>query len=213
MNTDQKNLFGLTEKEVIERRERDGYNLLSPPKRVSPWILYLEKFKDPVIRILILAAFLSLIISILENQYAETIGIITAILLATGIGFFFEYNAKRKFDLLNTINDDTLVKVTRSGQVCEIPRKDIVVDDIVILGTGDEIPADGTLLKAVSMQINESSLTGEPIVNKTIYEDRFDKEATYASNRLLRSTTVVEGYGTMVVTAVGDNTEIGHARR
>jgi len=213
MNTDQKNLVGLTEKEVVESRERYGSNLLSPPKRISPWILYLEKFKDPVIRILILAAFLSLIISIIENQYAETIGIITAILLATGIGFFFEYNAKRKFDLLNTINDDALVKVTRSGQVCEIPRKDIVVDDIVILGTGDEIPADGTLLKAVSIQVNESSLTGEPVVNKTIYEDRFDKEATYASNRVLRSTTVVEGYGTMIVTAIGDNTEIGHVAR
>ena len=169
MDKDQKNLFGLTEKEVLDRRQKFGDNLLSPPKRISPWILYFEKFKDPVIRILIFAALLSLVISIIEDQYAETIGIIAAILLATGIGFIFEYNAKRKFDLLNTINDDTLVKVTRGGQVCEVPRKDIVVDDIVILGTGDEVPADGTLLKAVSVQVNESSLTGEPVVNKTIY--------------------------------------------
>ncbi len=213
MNIDKKNLLGLTEEEVTERRQKFGDNLLSPPKRVSPWILYLEKFKDPVIRILIFAAFLSLIISIIENQYAETIGIIAAILLATGIGFIFEYNAKRKFDLLNTINDDTLVKVMRSGQVHEIPRKDIVVDDIVILGTGDEVPADGTLIKAVSMQVNESSLTGEPVVSKTIYEELFDKEATYASNKVMRSTTLVEGYGTMIVTAVGDDTEIGHVAR
>jgi Ca2+-transporting ATPase len=213
MDKDQKNLFGLTEKEVLDRRQKFGDNLLSPPKRISPWILYFEKFKDPVIRILIFAALLSLVISIIEDQYAETIGIIAAILLATGIGFIFEYNAKRKFDLLNTINDDTLVKVTRGGQVCEVPRKDIVVDDIVILGTGDEVPADGTLLKAVSVQVNESSLTGEPVVNKTIYEDRFDKEATYASNRMMRGTTVVEGYATMIVTEVGDNTEIGHVAR
>src|SRR5574344_412893 len=213
MDIDKKNLLGLTEEEVTERRQKFGDNLLSPPKRVSPWILYLEKFKDPVIEILIVASILSLVISIIEDQYAETIGIIAAILLATGIGFIFEYNAKRKFDLLNTINDDTLVKVTRGGQVCEVPRKDIVVDDIVILGTGDEVPADGTLLKAVSGQVNESSLTGEPVVGKTIYEELFDKEATYPSNLVMRSTTVVEGYGTMIVTAVGDSTEIGHVAK
>lgn len=210
MDISKSDLFGLTEEEVLDHRQKYGDNLLSPPKRISPWILYLEKFKDPVIRILIVAALLSLIISIIENQYIETIGIIAAILLATGIGFVFEYNAKRRFNLLNTINDDTPIKVMRSGRVCEIPRKDIVVDDIVMISTGDEIPADGTLLKAVSLQVNESSLTGEPVANKTVYEERFDKKATYASNKVMRGTTVVEGYATMIVTAVGDDTEMGH---
>jgi len=210
---DKENILGLSEEEVQESRAKHGNNLLTPPKRVSPWRLYWEKFKDPVIRILIVAAFLSLIVSILENQYAETIGIIAAILLATGIGFIFEYNAKRKFDLLNTVNDDLNVKVMRNGQVHEVPRKEIVVGDIVLLETGDEVPADGILLKAVSMQVNESTLTGEPIVNKTIYEELFDKEATYPSNGVMRSTTVAEGYGIMHVTAVGDATEIGHVSK
>lgn len=211
-NHDQ-NLLGLTDEEVLRSRREHGVNLLTPPKRVSPWKLYFEKFKDPVIRILLFAAFLSLIISVIENQYAETIGIIVAILLATGIGFVFEYDAKRKFDLLNTVNDELSVKVMRNGSVHEIPRKDVVKGDIVMLETGDEVPADGTLLKTVSMQVNESMLTGEPIVNKTTYPERFDKEATYASNRAMRGTTIVEGYGTMRVIAVGDATEIGHVAR
>jgi Ca2+-transporting ATPase len=210
---DNENLLGLTELEVNERRQKYGRNLLTPPKRVPWWKLYLEKFNDPVIRILVVAAFLSLIISILEDQYAETIGIIAAILLATGVSFTFEYKAKKRFDLLNTVNDDMSVKVMRGGLVHEVPRKDIVVGDIVLLETGDEIPADGLLLKSVSLQVDESSLTGEPIVGKTTYKERFDAEATYPSNRLLRGTTIVEGYGTMRVDAVGDNTEIGHVAR
>jgi Ca2+-transporting ATPase len=207
------NMFGLTDAEVEESRRAHGNNLLSPPKRVSPWILYLEKFKDPVIRILIIAALLSLVISIIEDQYAETIGIILAILLATGVGFVFEYKAKRKFDLLNQVNDVAPVKVMRCGQIHEISRRDVVVGDLVMLETGDEIPADGILMKSVSLQVNESTLTGEPVVSKTTYEECFDKEATYPSNHLMRGTTIVEGYGTMRVIAVGDGTEIGHVAR
>ena len=180
---------GLTDDEVRKSRTEHGVNLLTPPKRPSLWKLYLEKFEDPVVRVLLVAAFFSLIISIVENEYAETIGIIAAILLATGIGFFFEYDANKKFDLLNAVNEETLVKVIRNGHVQEVPRKDVVVGDIVILETGEEIPADGELLEAVSLQINESNLTGEPVVTKTTVEADFDEEATYASNRVTVSYT------------------------
>ena len=183
---------GLTNDEVLQSREKNGVNLLTPPKRPSLWKLYLEKFEDPVVRVLLVAAVFSLIISIIENEYAETIGIIAAILLATGIGFFFEYDANKKFDLLNAVNEETLVKVIRNGHVQEIPRKDVVVDDIIILETGEEIPADGQLLEAISLQVNESNLTGEPVINKTVIEADFDEEATYASNLVMRGTTVVD---------------------
>ena len=204
---------GLTDDEVRKSRTEHGVNLLTPPKRPSLWKLYLEKFEDPVVRVLLVAAFFSLIISIVENEYAETIGIIAAILLATGIGFFFEYDANKKFDLLNAVNEETLVKVIRNGHVQEVPRKDVVVGDIVILETGEEIPADGELLEAVSLQINESNLTGEPVVTKTTVEADFDEEATYASNRVMRGTTVVDGHGVMRVEFVGDATEIGKVAR
>ena len=204
---------GLTDAEVNESRARHGVNLLTPPKRPSLWKLYLEKFEDPVVRVLLVAALLSLIISIVENEYAETIGIIAAILLATGIGFFFEYDANRKFDLLNAVSEETLVKVMRNGHIHEIPRKDVVVGDVVLLETGEEVPADGELLEAVSLQVNESNLTGEPMVNKTVVEADFDAEATYASNRVLRGTTVMDGHGVMRVDAVGDATEIGKVAR
>ena len=204
---------GLTDDEVRKSRTEHGVNLLTPPKRPSLWKLYLEKFEDPVVRVLLVAAFFSLIISIVENEYAETIGIIAAILLATGIGFFFEYDANKKFDLLNAVNEETLIKVIRNGHVQEVPRKDVVVGDIVILETGEEIPADGELLEAVSLQINESNLTGEPVVTKTTVEADFDEEATYASNRVMRGTTVVDGHGVMRVEFVGDATEIGKVAR
>lgn len=204
---------GLTDEQVRKSRNEHGANLLTPPKRPSLWKLYLEKFEDPVVRVLLVAALFSLVISILENEYAETIGIIAAILLATGIGFFFEYDAGKKFDLLNTVNEETLVKVIRNGRVQEIPRKDVVVGDIVVLETGEEVPADGELLEAISLQVNESNLTGEPVVTKTTVEADFDEEATYASNRVLRGTTVVDGHGTMRVEAVGDATEIGKVAR
>ena len=135
--------LGLTDQEVLQSREKHGVNLLTPPKRPSLLKLYLEKFEDPVVRVLLVAAVFSLIISIIENEYAETIGIIAAILLATGIGFYFEYDANKKFELLNAVNEETLVKVIRNGRIQEIPRKDVVVGDIVVLETGEEIPADG----------------------------------------------------------------------
>ena len=204
---------GLTDDEVLQSREKNGVNLLTPPKRPSLWKLYLEKFEDPVVRVLLVAAVFSLIISIIENEYAETIGIIAAILLATGIGFFFEYDANKKFDLLNAVNEETLVKVIRNGHVQEIPRKDVVVDDIIILETGEEIPADGQLLEAISLQVNESNLTGELMVNKTVNEELFDDEATYPSNTVMRGTTVVDGHGMMRVEHVGDATEIGKVAR
>ena len=190
MSTNKNDYYhlGLTDDEVLQSREKNGINLLTPPKRPSLWKLYLEKFEDPVVRVLLVAAVFSLIISIIENEYAETIGIIAAILLATGIGFFFEYDASKKFDLLNAVNEETLVKVIRNGRVQEIPRKDIVVGDIVILETGEEIPADGELLEAISLQVNESNLTGEPVINKTTVEADFDEEATYASNLVMRGT-------------------------
>ena len=204
---------GLTDEEVLRSRERYGTNLLTPPKRPSLWKLYLEKFEDPVVRVLLFAAILSLGISVIENEYAETIGIIAAVLLATGIGFYFEYDANRKFDLLNAVNEDTQVKVIRNGRVQEVARKNVVVGDIVVLETGEEIPADGELLEAISLQVNESNLTGEPVVDKTIVEADFDQEATYASNRVMRGTTVVDGHGVMRVLAVGDETEIGKVAR
>ena len=215
MSTNKNDYYhlGLTDDEVLQSREKNGINLLTPPKRPSLWKLYLEKFEDPVVRVLLVAAVFSLIISIIENEYAETIGIIAAILLATGIGFFFEYDASKKFDLLNAVNEETLVKVIRNGRVQEIPRKDIVVGDIVILETGEEIPADGELLEAISLQVNESNLTGEPVINKTTVEADFDEEATYASNLVMRGTTVVDGHGTMRVLHVGDATEIGKVAR
>ena len=204
---------GLTDEEVRQSRAQHGVNLMTPPKRPSMWKLYLEKFQDPVVKVLLVAAFFSLVISIVENEYAETIGIIAAILLATGIGFFFEYDANKKFDLLNQVNEETKVKVIRNGHVQEVPRKDVVVGDIVVLETGEEVPADGQLFEAISLQVNESNLTGEPVVSKTTVEADFDEDATYASNRVLRGTTVVDGHGSMCVDAVGDATEIGKVAR
>ena len=215
MNTMKENYYhvGLTDEEVRKSRAEHGVNLMTPPKRPSMWKLYLEKFQDPVVKVLLVAAFFSLVISIVENEYAETIGIIAAILLATGIGFFFEYDANKKFDLLNQVNEETKVKVIRNGHVQEIPRKDVVVGDIVVLETGEEVPADGQLFESISLQVNESNLTGEPVVSKTTVEADFDEDATYASNRVLRGTTVVDGHGSMCVDAVGDATEIGKVAR
>ena len=202
-------LHGLSDKQVQESRNTYGWNLLTPPKRPSMWKLYLEKFNDPVIRILLVAAFFSLVISMIEGEYAETIGIFFAIFLATGIGFYFEYDANKKFDLLNAVGEETPVTVRRNGKIQEIPRKEVVVGDIVILNTGEEVPADGTLLEAISLQINESTLTGELMVNKTTDEASFDDEATYPSNEVMRGTTVTDGHGIMRVNKVGDATEIG----
>lgn len=206
---ENKHYTGLSEQQVKENREKYGENLLTPPPQVPLWKLFLEKFKDPIIRILLVAAALSLIISILHNEYAETIGIIVAILLATGVGFWFEMDANRKFKLLNQVNDDILVKVIREGNIQEIPKRDIVVGDIVVLETGEEVPADGDLLEAISLQVNESTLTGEPIIDKTTNPREYDSEATYPSNRILRGTTIVNGHCIYEVKTVGDATEFG----
>lgn len=210
----ESHLNGLTDQEVIASRQKYGENLLTPPKHPSIWKLYLEKFQDPVIRVLLVAAVFSLIISIFDSEnFFETIGIFFAIFLATGIGFYFEYDANKKFDLLNAVGEETPVTIIRNGKVKEIPRKEIVVDDIVILNTGDEIPADGTLVEAVSLQVNEANLTGELMVNKTTDPEHFDDEATYPSNAVMRGTTVTDGHGTMRVDRVGDATEIGKVAR
>lgn len=207
--------IGLTDAQVTESRKLHGDNLLSPPKRDSLWKVFLENFKDPMIRILMIAVVLSAGISIVmyfsegELEIAETIGIAIAILLATGVSTWFVNDANKKFDILNQVNDDTLVRVIRNGNVCEVPKKDIVVGDIVMLEQGEEIPADGELLEAISLQINESSLTGEPVISKTTNPAEFDESDTYPSNHVLRGTTVVDGHGVMEIKAVGDATEFG----
>ena len=209
---------GLTPHQVEENRLKYGSNVLTPPEKESLWKQFLEKFEDPIIRILLLAWVLSMIISSVHcwgpeqegfAAFLEPLGIFFAIMLASTIGFFFEVKAARAFEVLNAVNDDIMVTVIRDGKVQEVSRKEIVVGDVVMLGTGDEIPADGVLLEAHSLQINESTLTGEPMISKTTVEADFDSEATYPSNRVLRSTTVVDGHGVMCVDLVGDATEYG----
>ena len=211
----KKHLTGLTDAQVLESRKKHGANILTPPKKDPLWKLFLEKFEDPIIRILLIAAFLSLGIAIFEHMstgeghYAETIGIFCAILLATGVAFWFEMDANKKFDILNQVNDDTLIKVIRNGNVIEVPKQDIVVGDIVVLETGEEVPADGELIEAISLQIDESTLTGEPIIDKTVNPADFDDEATYPSNCVMRGTKVMDGHGVFEVKKVGDATEYG----
>ena len=214
----EEKIQGLTGQQVEESRRKYGENVLTPPARESLWKKFLEKFEDPIIRILLIAWVLSMVISCVHcwgpekagfSAFLEPIGIFFAIVLASGIGFIFEVKAARAFEVLNTVNDDVMVTVKRDGRVQEISRKEVVVGDIVILNTGDEVPADGVLLQAQSLQINESTLTGEPMIAKTTVETDFDEEATYPSNKVLRSTTVVDGNGIMRVELVGDATEYG----
>ena len=200
---------GLTQQQVAESRQRHGDNIITPPKDDSAWKLFIEKFKDPIIQVLLFAAVLSLAIAFVEKDFTESIGIICAIILATCVGFWFEWDAMRRFRRLNRVNDDIPVKVVRDGAVCEVPRRDVVVGDLVCIESGETVPADGELVEAVSLSINESMLTGEPSVDKTTDETHFDADATYPSNAAMRGTTVVDGYGRMVVTAVGDHTEAG----
>lgn len=208
-----KHYSGLTDQEVKTSREKYGENILTPPPRTPLWKLFLDKFKDPIIRILLVAALLSLIISVMHNEYAETIGIFVAIFLATGVGFWFEMDANKKFELLNQVNDDILIKVLRNGNIHEVSKKDIVVGDIIVLETGEEVPADGELIEAISLQVNESTLTGEPVIDKTTNPEEFDAEATYPSNKMLRGTTVVNGHCIYRVEKVGDATEFGKVAR
>lgn len=200
---------GLNNEQVVASRQAHGENILTPPEREPLWKLFLEKFEDPIIRILLIAAFLSLGISFVHMEFAETIGIFCAIILATGVAFWFEMDANKKFDVLNKVNDDTQYKVIRNGNVCEIPKKDIVVGDVIIINSGEEIPADGQLLEAISLQIDESCLTGEPIIDKTTNEAEFEHEATYPSNWAMRGTKVMDGHGVIEIKKVGDATEYG----
>jgi Ca2+-transporting ATPase len=204
---------GLSGQEVLERRLKYGENLLTPPPRTSLWKLYLDKYRDPIIRILLVAAAISLVLAFIENDFIETIGIFLAIFFATTVGFYFERDAAKKFNILNALGEEQLVKVRREGRVCEIPRKDVVVGDVILIEVGDEIPADGKLVHAVDLQIDESSLTGEPICAKSVDNLREHDESTYPRDMVLRSTMVMSGRGEAVVTAVGDHTEIGKVAR
>lgn len=209
---------GLTKQEVEENRRLHGENILTPPEKASLWSQFLEKFNDPIIKILLVAWLLSMIIAGVHcwgpeaegfTAFLEPIGIFFAIMLASCVGFFFEMKANKAFDVLNTVNDDTLVKVIRDGNISQITKKEVVVGDIVVLESGEEVPADGQLLEAVSLQINESTLTGEPVIDKTVVESEFDPDATYPSNVVMRGTTVVDGHGVMRVDLVGDATGYG----
>lgn len=206
---------GLDARQVEESRRANGANVLTPPKRTPLWKLYLEKYNDPIIRILLVAAAVSLAMACVNGEYIETIGIILAVFLATTIGFAFERDAARKFNVLTALGEEQAVKVRRGGQVQEIARKDVVVGDIVIIEVGDEIPADGRILSCADLQIDESSLTGEPIITKHVVDGGHpaDAEATYPSDMALRSTMVMNGGGVMRVEAVGDSTEIGKVAR
>ena len=203
------NSNGLSTSEVAQSRLKHGENILTPPKDHSAWELFVDKFRDPIIRILLFAAALSLAIGIIEGDLTESVGILSAIILATCVGFWFEWDAQRRFRRLNSVNDDIPVKVMRNGVMCEIPRREVVVGDLVSVEAGETIPADGELVEAVSLRINESTLTGEPETEKSADPTQFDPEATYPSNMAMRGTTVSDGYGMMVITAVGDRSEAG----
>ena len=206
MDIDKNKRFGLTDEQVRQSREQYGRNALTPPQRTSLWRLYLDKYRDPIIQILLVAAFVSLILAFIEKNFMETIGIFVAVFLATTVGFYFERDAAKKFNVLTALGEEQPVKVRRNGKVMEIPRHEIVVGDVVLIEVGDEVPADGTLLVTTDLQINESALTGEPIAEKSLAEKG---DGAYPPNLVLRSTMVMNGRGEYVVTAVGDATEIG----
>jgi Ca2+-transporting ATPase len=231
---------GLSDEQVSTSRQQHGDNVLTPPKKTSLWKLYLDKYRDPIIQILLVAAFVSLVLAFVEHDFVETLGIFIAIFIATTVGFYFECDAARKFRVLTAINEDQPVKVRRNGKVMEVPRRDVVVGDIILVETGDEVPADAFLVEAVNLQIDESSLTGEPLTSKSVMDAQSQPsdDATsqhsalniqgsadttiqhsalntqhsseaYPKNVILRSTMVMNGRGTAVVTCVGDSTEIG----
>ena len=206
MDIDKNKRFGLTDEQVKQSREQHGRNVLTPPHRTSLWKLYLDKYRDPIIQILLVAAFVSLILAFIEHNFMETIGIFVAVFLATTVGFYFERDAAKKFNVLTALSEEQPVKVRRGGKVMQIPRHDIVVGDVVLIEVGDEVPADGELLVSTDLQINESTLTGEPITEKNTVGGG---DGAYPRNVILRSTMVMNGRGEFVVTAVGDATEIG----
>ena len=216
----KKHYEGLTDTEVLKNREQYGANVLTPREKDPLWKQFLEKFEDPLIIVLLIAGFLSICISFweywgLHNEdgaavFFEPVGIFIAILLATGIAFFFELKADKEFSILNQVNDEEEVEVIRNGNTTTVAKKDIVVGDIVIINTGAEIPADGRLLEAISLHVDESTLNGESVpAYKSTKEEEFDKDASYATNQVLRGTKVMEGHGIFQVEAVGDRTENG----
>ena len=206
MDIDKNKRIGLTDEQVKQSREQHGKNVLTPPQRTSLWNLYLDKYRDPIIQILLVAAFVSLILAFIEKNFMETIGIFVAVFLATTVGFYFERDAAKKFNLLTALSEEQPVKVRRNGKVMEIPRHDVVVGDVVLVEVGDEVPADGELIVCNDLQINESTLTGEPVTEKSL---EGGGDGAYPRNVILRSTMVMNGRGEFVVTAVGDATEIG----
>ena len=206
MDIDKNKRIGLTDEQVKQSREQHGKNVLTPPQRTSLWKLYLDKYRDPIIQILLVAAFVSLILAFIEKNFLETIGIFVAVFLATTVGFYFERDAAKKFNLLTALSEEQPVKVRRNGKVMEIPRHDVVVGDVVLVEVGDEVPADGELIVCNDLQINESTLTGEPVTEKSL---EGGGDGAYPRNVILRSTMVMNGRGEFVVTAVGDATEIG----
>ncbi|MGN9062539.1 calcium-translocating P-type ATPase, PMCA-type [Segatella copri] len=206
MDIDKNKRIGLTDEQVKQSRELHGKNVLTPPQRTSLWKLYLDKYRDPIIQILLVAAFVSLILAFIEKNFMETIGIFVAVFLATTVGFYFECDAAKKFNLLTALSEEQPVKVRRNGKVMEIPRHDVVVGDVVLVEVGDEVPADGELIVCNDLQINESTLTGEPVAEKSL---EGGGDGAYPRNVILRSTMVMNGRGEFVVTAVGDATEIG----
>lgn len=206
MDIDKNKRIGLTDEQVKQSRKQHGKNVLTPPQRTSLWKLYLDKYRDPIIQILLVAAFVSLILAFIEKNFMETIGIFVAVFLATTVGFYFERDAAKKFNLLTALSEEQPVKVRRNGKVMEIPRHDVVVGDVVLVEVGDEVPADGELIVCNDLQINESTLTGEPVAEKSL---EGGGDGAYPRNVILRSTMVMNGRGEFVVTAVGDATEIG----
>ena len=208
---------GLTAEQVRESRALHGINILTQPDSKPWWKEFLGYFAQPLIVILLIAGVLSVGISVYEyfglgqdwKVFFEPIGIFVAIALATTLAFVFENRANKAFKILNREADDQPVQVIRDGHPTQIPRRDVVVGDIVVINTGDEIPADGTLIEAVALSVDESSLTGEPLCVKTADPTHFEKEATYPSDCLLRGSKVMEGHGLMRVTRIGDKTEVG----
>ena len=208
---------GLTAREVAQSRSKYGENVLTPPAKAPLWLQFLDKFRDPLIIILLIAGALSILISCYEyfglgdgpTVFFEPVGIFVAIMLATGLSFYFEYQADKEFAILNKVNDDEPVEVIRDSNTTQIPRREVVVGDIVIVNTGEEIPADGELIEATLLNVDESTLTGEPMCAKTTVASEFDSQATFPSNHVMKGTKVMEGHGIMRVLAIGDHTEQG----
>ena len=208
---------GLTAREVAQSRSKYGENVLTPPAKAPLWLQFLDKFRDPLIIILLIAGALSILISCYEyfglgdgpTVFFEPVGIFVAIMLATGLSFYFEYQADKEFAILNKVNDDEPVEVIRDSNTTLIPRREVVVGDIVVINTGEEIPADGELIEATLLNVDESTLTGEPMCAKTTVASEFDSQATFPSNHVMKGTKVMEGHGIMRVLAIGDHTEQG----